>query len=184
MATAIEELAGPWRFEDLPGREDLPDGYRYEVVDGHLLVTPPPAHLHQLAGARLLQQLAQQCPAEWLVVHDFGLRLGEDGRVPDLAVVTSTRPARPGPYPWGAEHFGLVVEVVSPGSRKTDLFAKPGEYAEAGIPLFWRVETEPDVLLHAFRLIGAAYVETATVVGAGQVQVPWGVATVDVSGLR
>ncbi|MDP9466698.1 MAG: Uma2 family endonuclease [Actinomycetota bacterium] len=28
---------------------------------------------------------------------------------------------------------------MSPSSRETDRFAKPGEYAEAGIPLFWRL---------------------------------------------
>lgn len=183
MSTVVPQHRGPWRFDELA---DLPDdGRRYEVVDGALVVTPPPGHLHQAVGADLLAQLAAQRTEGWRVAYEWPLPLGTDGRVPDLAVVRADVPVRgAGPYPVGPEHVGLVVEIVSASSRKTDRFAKPGEYAEAGIPLFWRVETEPDVLLHAFRLIGAAYVETATVVGAGQVQVPWGVATVDVSGLR
>ncbi|MEH0984221.1 Uma2 family endonuclease [Micromonospora sp. CPCC 205556] len=42
------------------------------------------------------------------------------------------------------------MEVVSPGTRRTDRFAKPGEYAAAGIPFYWRVEQDP-VHLHAYR---------------------------------
>jgi Uma2 family endonuclease len=34
----------------------------------------------------------------------------------------------------------LAVEVVSPGSRAMDRFTKPGLYAGAGIPYYWRVE--------------------------------------------
>ncbi|MGK5518006.1 Uma2 family endonuclease [Micromonospora sp. URMC 107] len=44
----------------------------------------------------------------------------------------------------------LAVEVVSPGTRRTDRFAKPGEYAAAGIPFYWRIEQDP-VHLYAYR---------------------------------
>jgi Uma2 family endonuclease len=102
--------------------------------------------------------------------------MGTDGRVPDLAVVTADAPVGRGrpPYPVGPEHVGLVVEVVSPSSRKTDRFAKPGEYDEAGIPLFWRVETEPDLLLLAHRLVDGAYRQVAEVTASAAVPVPWG----------
>jgi Uma2 family endonuclease len=183
MSSVVPQHRGPWRFEELV---DLPDdGRRYEVVDGALHVTPPPGHLHQAVGAELLVQLAGQRTRQWRVVYEWGLPLGTDGRVPDLAVVRADAPVRgPGPYPVGPEHVGLVVEIVSPTSRKTDRFAKPGEYAEAGIPLFWRVETEPDLVLHAFRLDGDGYVETAVVSDVDVVNVPWGRATVDLTGLR
>ncbi|MDG4796646.1 Uma2 family endonuclease [Micromonospora sp. WMMD1082] len=45
----------------------------------------------------------------------------------------------------------LAVEVVSPGTRRVDRFAKPGEYAAAGIPFYWRIEQDP-VHLYAYRL--------------------------------
>ncbi len=48
------------------------------------------------------------------------------------------------------EDVVLAVEVVSPGIRRTDRFAKPGEYAAAGIPFYWRVEQDP-VHLYAYR---------------------------------
>jgi len=75
--------------------------------------------------------------------------------------------------------------VISPSTRKTDLFAKPGEYAEAGIPLFWRVELDPDLVVHAFRLTAGAYAEVAVVSGAGGiVPVPWGEVYLDLERVR
>lgn len=181
--STMRDLAGPWRFDDLA---DLPDDdLRYEVVDGSLVVSPAPSQWHQRIGAELLGQLAAQCPPQWQVVYEFAVPMGTDGRVPDLAVIDTRAPLRPGgpPYPVGPEHVGLVVEVVSPSSRKTDRFAKPGEYAEAGIGLFWRVETEPGLLLVAHRLVDGGYGQVTALSGAGNVPVPWGTARIDLGRL-
>jgi Uma2 family endonuclease len=173
---------GSWHFDQLDALPD--DGRRYEVVDGLLLVRPPPAVWHQVVSAALLRQLSAHAPPPWRVLFELGLPLGTDGRVPDLSVVSSAADVGPGaPLP-GPEHVGLVVEVVSPSSRETDRFAKPGEYAEAGIPLFWRVETEPDLLLVAYRLEGEAYVQVGAVDEAGPVPAPWGLVQVDLAGIR
>lgn len=172
--SVLADHRGPWRFEELAQLPD--DDRRYEVVDGRLVVTPPPGHRHQAIAADLLRQVGAHCPATWRVYYEFALPMGTDGRVPDLAVVRSDADTSgPGPYPVGPEAFGLVVEVVSPSSRKTDRFAKPGEYAEAGIPLFWRVETEPAVVVLAHELRDGAYVEVGRVDIEGDVPVPWGV---------
>jgi Uma2 family endonuclease len=56
----IEEHRGPWRFDEVAALPD--DGRRYEVVDGVLVVTPPPTQRHQLIGSVLLHQLAPACP--------------------------------------------------------------------------------------------------------------------------
>ncbi len=176
MSTSTLDPAGPWRFDQLV---DLPDdGRRYEVVDGHLVVTPPPSQDHQLVAARLHAQIAQACPAVWEVVQEYPLPLGSDGRVPDLAVVRR-RPLTGGarPYPHGPEDVGLVVEVSSPSTRKTDLFAKPGEYAEAGIPLFWRVDPLPELAVHAFSLSPDVYVPVD--VSQSGFPVPWGAVQLD-----
>lgn len=181
MSSVVPQHRGPWRFEELA---DLPDdGRRYEVVDGALVVTPPPSHLHQAVGAALLLQLEHSRPSDWRVVQGWALPLGTDGRVADLAVVRADVPLRgPSPHPVGLASVGMVVEVVSPSSRKTDRFAKPGEYAEVGIPLFWRVETEPAVVVHAFVLRDGAYVEHA-VTSVGRLPAPWGLVTVDLTTL-
>ena len=182
MDTRELQRPGSWRFDQLDGLPD--DGRRYEVVDGLLVVSPPPSAWHQVVAAVLLRQLTDQAPADWRVLFELGLPLGTDGRVPDLSVVSARAPLGPGaPLP-GAEHVGLVVEVVSPSSRKTDRFAKPGEYAEAGIPLFWRVETDAGLLLVAYRLAGQAYEQDAVVDDVGPAPAPWGPVVVDLGELR
>ena len=184
MEAAALDRAGPWRFDELA---DLPDDdRRYEVVDGLLVVGPPPTQAHQLLSNWLQRQLLAQAPPDWDVVVEFAVPLGTDGRVPDVSVVRAAglpQPSR-GPYPYGPAHFGLVVEVVSSTSRKTDRFAKPGEYAEAGIPLFWRVETEPDLVVLAFRLRDDAYAPAGEVRRTGRLPARWGDALVDVDRLR
>jgi Uma2 family endonuclease len=47
----------------------------------------------------------------------------------------------------------LCVEVVSHGSRAQDRLTKPGLYAQAGVPAFWRVERGSDdrPVVHEFR---------------------------------
>lgn len=183
MSSSMLDPAGPWAFEQLV---DLPDdGRRYEVVDGHLVVTPPRSQAHQLVTNRLLRQLLVACPPEWEVLTEFAVPLGSDGRVPDLAVVrrhalVSDAP----PYPLGPAEFGLVVEVTSRSTRKTDLFAKPGEYAEAGIPLFWRVDRKPDLAIHAYRLGLGGYESVGVVRDGGPCPVPWGELELDLERVR
>ena len=45
----------------------------------------------------------------------------------------------------------LVVEVVSPATRRRDRFDKPAGYAAVGISHYWRVEQDP-VRIYAYRL--------------------------------
>ncbi len=182
MDTTELQRAGHWRFDELG---DLPDDERrYEVVDGLLVVSPPPTFWHQVVSAALLRRLSAQAPPGWRVLFELGLPMGSDGRVPDLSVVSARAPTGAGaPLP-GPEHVGLVVEVVSRSSRKTDRFAKPGEYAEAGIALFWRVETEPQPVVVAHRLSGAAYEQVAVVVDTGAAPAPWGAVHLDLTDLR
>ncbi len=184
MSSSTIDPAGPWTFDQLQGLPD--DGRRYEVVDGHLVVTPPPSQAHQLVTNRLLRQVIAACPPDWEVLSEFALPLGSDGRVPDLAVVR--RHALLGeatPYPLGPAEFGLVVEVTSRSTRKTDLFAKPGEYAEAGIPLFWRVDRTPELAIHCYRLGVGGYEAVSVAPGAGsRCPAPWGEADIDLERVR
>ncbi|PXY28891.1 hypothetical protein BA062_23375 [Prauserella flavalba] len=48
----------------------------------------------------------------------------------------------------------LVVEIVAPGSQRTDSVAKRGEYADAGIPHHWIVDITEPVSLVACHLAG------------------------------
>ena len=64
---------GPWTTADLAGLPD--DGQRYEIIDGSLLVSPPPSPLHQLVAGRLAVFLRDAAPKGLDVVEAVGVRL-------------------------------------------------------------------------------------------------------------
>ena len=175
----LTRRAEPWVFEELADLLLPDDAQRYEVVDGNLVVTPPPSQAHQYVSGLIARALNATAPDGWLALQELALPLGTDGRVPDVSVVRSDAPLLETSrrYPAGPEWFGLVIEVVSPRTAKTDRFLKPGEYAAAGIPCFWRVELHPDPRILGFRLGDGAYVETS------ELPVPWGTLQLDLATL-
>lgn len=62
-----------------------------------------------------------------------------------------------GPSRLRAEGVLVAVEVISPGSSRTDRVVKFAEYAEAGIPSYWLVDVEPPVSLSTYRLVEGEY---------------------------
>lgn len=180
MSVSPLDRAGPWTLEDLL---DLPrDGRRYEVVDGVLLVSPRETLFNGRVATRLFRQLDRQVPPGFEAVLDTYLRLGTDGRIPDVGIVVADVPVPRRQIGHAPEHYVLAVEVVSPWSRKNDRFFKPMEYAAAGVAAYWRVETEPAVVLHVHRLVDGRYEWVQEVGGIGQVQVPFPM-TIDVPAL-
>ena len=178
----VLDRLGPWTLDDLAEVDD--EVHRFEVVDGSLVVSPPPMAFHQAVSRRLFRQLDRQAPPEWEAVYEEYVRLGTDGRQPDVALLRAglSAPRRRAGYP--PQAFGLVVEVVSPTSRVRDRVHKRAEYAAAGIPHYWLVETEPDLLLVAHDLVEGAYRETARVAaGAAGLTAPVPL-RVDVDALR
>jgi hypothetical protein len=46
----------------------------------------------------------------------------------------------------------LAIEVVGTGSQTADRYEKPSQYAQVGIEHYWRMETDPDLVVSSFRL--------------------------------
>src|SRR5690348_5768668 len=106
----------------------------------------------------------------WFLAHGYrgrvnvapGVRTAADnlnGRIPDLVVTAG--PVDNDTIWLDPQTVTLAVEIVSKGSERMDRWLKPVEYAEAGIPLFWRVE--PDDAVKQFRLDGNRYIEYGSV---------------------
>jgi Uma2 family endonuclease len=153
---------GPWTWDDLPEREEL-RGWRAEIVDGGLVLMPPPTVLHDIVAMNLAFVLKLACPDDLVVVVPGSIEHGATWRQPDAMAFRRGAPThRPIPGP----DVVLAVEVQSRGSVSNDRIVKPHEYASVGIPHFWRVELEPEPLLQAFSLVDGTYVEVATVRGA------------------
>jgi Uma2 family endonuclease len=147
---------GPWTEKDLLALPD--DGQRHELVEGSLIVSPPPAGRHQGVASRLLRRLADQSPPAFEVVEALGVRMpGGSVLVPDLLVVDADAlwNNHSGIVEAGIVH--LVVEIVSPGSVTMDRFVKPVIYAKAGIQAFWRVELEKGPAVSIYRLGEGTY---------------------------
>lgn len=128
-----------WTIADV---DALPEnGLRYELVDGVPRVMSPPTLKHQRALRRLGNVLDDAAGAGLTVVSGVGVVLATDQRpIPDLVVVRDTDPETSN-VP--AAQVVLVAEVVSASSWSDDRFRKPGIYAQAGIPVFLRVELDP-----------------------------------------
>jgi Uma2 family endonuclease len=180
MSISPPDLHGGWTLHDLDSLPD--DGQRYELVDGGLLVTPPATQRHQNLASDLRDRLQAAAPPGWRVRQEFPLPFAQDTqRIPDVVVHRwpLQHPRDDDRNPVGPADVELILEVVSPTTWRTDRFAKPGEYAEAGIGLFWRLECEPVLVLHPFVLGSAGYEPLDPVHGQGNVPVPWGSLAVD-----
>lgn len=163
----MSELADPqrvWTFDELQQwlPEDV-DPRRFEILDGALVVSPSAGSRHEIVGVGLAAVVRAASPAGYTAAGALGIDLGGSYRVPDLVVVPVAGYVE-GRAQADPRDVLLVVEVVSPGSRTTDRVVKPAQYAAAGIPGYWRVETDPAVTLTAYVLdLGAeAYTEIGT----------------------
>lgn len=164
--TAAQALERPhdWTLADLA---ELPDtGWRYEIVDGSLLVSPPPEIPHVVAADSLVDRLKAVAPREVRVLPGMaGIVTRRSVYVPDAVVVTAEA-ARRARKAFTPEDVLLVVEVLSPSNRTTDLVTKRADYAAAGIPAYWIVDLDGPTLT-ALQLVGDTYKEIAQV-RAGQ----------------
>ena len=152
---------GPWTEEDLVGLPD--DGQRYELLEGALLVNPPPGGRHQRVSLRLAGSLDAIAPDGLVVVEAMGVRIpGGSVLIPDVLVADRDAVLANDSGILDPAVVRLVAEIVSPGSRTHDRLTKPALYAQAGIRSFWRLELDDGPVIHAYRLEGGTYVELAT----------------------
>lgn len=154
--TVSPQRIDPWTFEDL---EHLPEGNRYEIVDGQLVMSPPPGVNHQYVAGTLRALLQEQLGDAFVVLEAVAIDLHPTYRIPDVVVI-DTAGFEPTATRLDPRHVRLVVEIVSPSSVTTDRITKPAEYAAAGIGAFWRVEMPATLIAHV--LDEGAYREIST----------------------
>jgi len=152
------------------------DSARYELQEGVLVVAPRPRPLHQDAMFRLGMQIHRFLPADLTMLLDVDvvIEAGEPAtvRAPDLVITT----ARSNQEQLKASDVLLIVEIISPRSRRVDTHLKPFEYSEAGIPHYWLVDLDPPApTITAFALgaPGDGYAESQTASGELAVSEPF-----------
>ncbi len=142
-ATAPKE----WTYEML---ESLPDdANRYEIIDGELFVTPPPALLHQRAQWELAFYIVN-----YLKQYPVGQGFFAPGEVlidsrnvvePDIFVVP------PGIDPWTGswkdiKSLLLAVEILSPSTARADRNRKRMLYQRFQVGEYWIVDVDARVI--------------------------------------
>jgi Uma2 family endonuclease len=157
-----ELLNGTATIDDYDALPD--DGRHYELIDGRIVVSPSAMPTHSRVILKLAYALEQALPPGHTLLSDLDVAMTDRHQCPrpDLMVVPEAsadenRRMR-------EEDVLLAVEVLSPGSRQLDRQIKPRIYANAGIPAYWIVETEPfGVVEH--HLVGRKYEEIQRATG-------------------
>ena len=125
----------PLTYDDLRALPD--DGQRYEIIDGELIGTPAPTMDHQRVVGRLYRLLDDYAPrveGGEVAFAPFAVRLGHfDAVEPDLVFLTAARPRVPIDESSIDYAPDLVVEVISPSSRRIDRVRKMALYARSGV---------------------------------------------------
>ena len=137
MAATLEKLAKRWTYEEY---YKLEDDQRYEIINGKLIMVPAPGTWHQ----------------DWLgdlysLVRSFvnTNRLGRLFFAPVDVVLDHENTVQPDLVFVAAKNLGIIqpraifgtpdllVEVVSPSSRRRDRHEKMKLYARFGVKEYW-----------------------------------------------
>ncbi|MEX2049371.1 MAG: Uma2 family endonuclease [Gemmatimonadota bacterium] len=165
--------ASEWSYAEYARLPD--DGNRYEVIDGEVCMTPAPGPAHQEIAANLYVILRAYVHEHGLgkVLWDVDLLFVSGAYLrPDLVFVPTNVLA--GITDRGVESPpGLVVEVLSPHSRRIDRELKPPRYKAFGVPEYWVVDsTSASVEVHRFAMAPDPQVVGDTVLWRPDSRVP------------
>ena len=125
---------------------NLPEGRRAELIGGQLYDMAPPSWLHQkISGGfyRIISNYISEHHGSCEVyAAPFAVNLDAENRdwvEPDISVICDPDKLTDN----GCEGApDLVIEIVSPSSRKMDYFRKNALYAESGVLEYWIVDPE------------------------------------------
>ena len=155
---------------------------RHEYVDGYVYAMTGGSLRHNRIVLNIATQLiaADRGGRCEVFVNDVKVRVGESKfYYPDAVVVC-------GPVDLEdsvVRNPCLVVEVLSPGTRRTDRIAKVADYAEAGIGCYLLVEPGPPTVLTELRLRDGAYEQVADPTGTAQVALDGVAVAIDLAGM-
>jgi len=133
-----------WTYSDLVALPD--DQLRHELIDGEHFVSPSPGTPHQLILWRLTAILAPYLranPTGAALTGPFDVKLSPwTVLVPDLVYFTAARFAQVVNEKHATAAPDLVVEILSPGTRRRDLGRKREVYDREGVREYWIVDPD------------------------------------------
>ena len=120
-------------------------GHRYELLDGFLLVTPPPRPVHEVIVSRLNRALMgafADTGAGYVFTRSAVQPSDTTYFEPDLLVLPPTIAVGLTTAWSDVKTWWLAVEVISPGSRVYDTEFKLDAYLRLGVESVWLVDPE------------------------------------------
>ncbi len=129
----------PWEFDEA----DFEPGWRYELVNGVLIVNPPPSLSERDPNEELghllrkYQESHPQGAALDATVSEQTVHIGPNRRRVDRAIWAGL-----GRLPRNTETPTIAVELVSSGKRNRhrDYILKRDEYQTAGVQEYWIID--------------------------------------------
>jgi len=139
-----QTLREPWTAEELVR---LPDGWRYEIDDGELVILPPAGLDHgevSLGVGAALRAFVRSRALGTVAGAETGFRLRRRPDLllaPDVAYISAERRSRVAdPSSFAEVAPDLVVEVLSPSDTHAAVLRKVAHYLEAGVRSVWVVD--------------------------------------------
>lgn len=123
------------------------DGFRYELVDGVVFMSPSASFWHQRIAAEIVTQIRTYLNENPVgeVAFEVDVRLRDDLVYrPDVVFLRSEKAAKCGDAI--TEIPDLVVEVISPDSRNYDSRTKRQDYQTAGVGEYWLIDPKKQAM--------------------------------------
>ena len=143
MSTA-QPARRAWTYSDLVALPE--DQLRHELIDGEHIVSPSPNTAHQTISINLLRVLLTHLDqrGSGQVFHaPFDVKLSLfTVLVPDLVYFAAERFAQVVNEKHATAAPDLVVEILSPGTRRRDKGRKRAVYDREGVREYWIVDPE------------------------------------------
>lgn len=149
---------GPYTYDDYASLPAEPS-YTVQLIAGNFVKEPAPVLQHQRVSRRLLsildEYLSQSNPQGELFNAPVDVVFSEHSTVqPDIVFVSNAAQLRNPEYIDVVPE--LIVEILSPASRRTDRMLKLDLYCQHGVLHYWLVDPE-EGLIEAFKLANNNY---------------------------